>query len=161
MPDNLPASLEHVPVASYHLLRRLDEGTINVATLFGTDDGYAVQFLTSRGLALLKGTVLRITESGRAIGEVSDERGFSAQAVFAVALASPLSDRRPPRSVTSQSKQLSETLGDAAQNIDQLSRAHMLILLRQAVKVLKLGEDEASKLAAAANDDSSRSNARH
>ena len=48
----------------------------------------------------------------------------------------------------------SQTLLDAAENLDQLSRAHILILIRQAAKVLHREENAPRELVDAANDDS-------
>jgi len=63
-------SVEHVPVYSYHLLRRLERGRVPLKSLFGTDDEAAVAFLISRGLAERKNTLLGITKTGRNIGAV-------------------------------------------------------------------------------------------
>jgi hypothetical protein len=150
---------EYVPVASYHLLRRLAEGAVETATLFGADDRYAVKFLTSRKLARLSGTLLTITRGGRAIGEVAEER-------HQIALVYRMAAQRPPAparriGAAGVGKPLSETLLDAAENLDQLSHAHVVILIRQAAKVLKIEEGEARELVDAANDDSFRTHTRH
>jgi hypothetical protein len=154
MAKGFPNRPEHVPVASYHLLRRLDEGPIESATLFGTADEYAVQFLTSRKLARIVGSVLVITQNGRAIGEVGDDRAFAT--ILRPTRAKPA--ERAGQSVGS--KPLSETLLDAANNIDQLSTAHVRILIRQAAKVLHQ-EGEAREQVGAANDDTHQPHVRH
>lgn len=64
------ANVEHVPVYSYHLLRRLGRERVPVKSLFGTDDEAAVAFLISRGLAERKNTLIGITKAGRDIGTV-------------------------------------------------------------------------------------------
>ena len=161
MPKVSHGRLEHVPVASYHLLRRLEEGAIETATLFGTDNGYAVKFLTSRKLAKLSGTLLTITRSGRAIGEVTEERNpiVLVEHLLPTRSTAPAHARRVGAAGTA--KPLSETLLDAAENLDQLSQAHILILIRQAAKVLQAEEFEARELVDAANDDKYRPHVRH
>ena len=61
---------EHIPVYSYNLLRRLGQGPVALATLFGTDDEAAVFFLVSRGLAERTDDTLSSTTTGRRIGEI-------------------------------------------------------------------------------------------
>jgi hypothetical protein len=68
------ARLEHIPVYSYHLLRRLGEGPVSLATLFGTDDEGAVFFLVTRELAERIGQDLVITRLGKNVGELSVDR---------------------------------------------------------------------------------------
>lgn len=156
MRKHVASKLEHVPVASYHLLRRLDEGAIESATLHGVADQYAVRFLLSRGFAHLSGSQLTISAKGQAVGEVRDERGTFG---FRDQLHAPSS--RPFAAPAGAGKPLSQTLRDAAENIDQLSRAHVLILIRQAIKVLELREDEPRELIDPANDDRRHPHAGH
>lgn len=158
MPEALRGRLEHVPVASYYLLRRLAEAPIASATLFGADDKYAVRFLISRRLARVTGSLLTITPSGQAIGEVGDERPSKDAAVTRTSRLDARKGEQAGASVGS--KPLSETLLDAAANIEQLSSAHILILMRQAAKVLRQ-EGEARELIDPANDDLHRPNAPH
>jgi len=68
--------LEHIPVYAYHLLRRISQGPVEVATLFGRDDEGAVDYLLSRGLVTVSedGKLLRITPAGEELGEIADER---------------------------------------------------------------------------------------
>lgn len=66
--------LEHIPVFSYHLLRRLAQGPVCISALHGAEENYAVDFLVSRGLAQRNEAVLSITSAGRAMGEIEDER---------------------------------------------------------------------------------------
>lgn len=74
--DTSGSKLEHIPVYSYHLLRRIAEAPLELDTLFGRDDEEAVTFLVSRELATrsLDGLRLEITAAGRELGEVADER---------------------------------------------------------------------------------------
>jgi hypothetical protein len=65
---------EHIPVYSYHLLRRLGEGPVSLATLFGTDDEGAVFFLVTRELAERVGQNLVITRLGKSVGEISGDK---------------------------------------------------------------------------------------
>jgi hypothetical protein len=65
---------EHIPVYSYHLLRRLGEGPVSLTTLFGTDDEGAVFFLVTRQLAERIGQDLVITTLGKNVGELSGEK---------------------------------------------------------------------------------------
>lgn len=69
--DQIVETLEHVPVYSYNLLRRLSQGPVLLRTLFGTDDEAAVFFLVSRGLATRDEEHLNATTAGRKIGEVA------------------------------------------------------------------------------------------
>lgn len=69
------ARLEHVPVYAYHLLRRLSQGPVSVATLHGRDDEQAAAFLISRGLAAESDARdLVPSPAGLEIGEIADER---------------------------------------------------------------------------------------
>jgi hypothetical protein len=62
---------EHIPVYSYNLLRRLNQGPVLLKSLFGTEDEAAVFFLVSRTLAMRDGENLVITDAGRAVGSMS------------------------------------------------------------------------------------------
>jgi hypothetical protein len=161
MPKIFSGRPEHVPVTSYHLLRRLEAGAVDTATLFGTDDAYAIQFLTSRKLARLSGSLLTITRSGRAIGEVGEELSPIVLVDSLVAASLPTSARVGHIGAAGARRPLSETLLDAAENLNQLSQAHILILIRKAAKVLQIEEGEARELVDAANDDSHRPHVRH
>lgn len=74
--DRVALSLEHIPVAAYHLLRRLSHGPVPVAALHGREDQGLVSFLVSRELAVLDndGTTLEITPVGEELGSIADER---------------------------------------------------------------------------------------
>lgn len=61
---------EHIPVYSYGLLRRLNQGPVPLRTLFGTDDEAAVFFLVSRGLAERIDDELTITMQGAELGQI-------------------------------------------------------------------------------------------
>lgn len=75
------ATLEHVPVDAYHLLRRLSQGPVGLGTLHGRDDEAAVAFLLSRGLAEEpEAGYLAPTPAGLEIGEIADERDASSAA---------------------------------------------------------------------------------
>lgn len=159
MAKDLPGKPEHVPVASYHLLRRLDERAIASATLFGAENEYAVQFLVSRGLARRSGSFITITPGGRSVGEIGEGHVAAGTAEKRSHSGSSSSTKTVP--IRGLGKPLSETLQDASLNLDHLSRAHVLILIRQAIRVLQLGENEARELVDAANDDSGRFHVRH
>lgn len=61
---------EHIPVYSYHLLRRLGEAPVELHSLYGTEDEAAVFFLVSRGLATRIETMLVISDAGQRMGHV-------------------------------------------------------------------------------------------
>jgi hypothetical protein len=74
-------TLEHIPVYSYHLLRRLGHAPIHLSELYGQENETALAFLISRGLASIDGVSLVITRAGRAIGEIQESLdGWSAEA---------------------------------------------------------------------------------
>ena len=62
---------EHIPVYAYNLLRNLNQGPVQLNSLFGTDDEGAVFFLVSRALATREADNLVITDAGRDVGSVS------------------------------------------------------------------------------------------
>ena len=67
--------LEHIPVYAYHLLRRISQEPVNLATLFGRENEAAVKFLVSRDLAgKSKDGFLTITAAGEELGEIANER---------------------------------------------------------------------------------------
>ncbi len=66
--------MEYIPVYVYHLLRRLAEGAVPLASLYGSEDEGAVEFLVSRQLAERRGSDLTITAAGCNIGLIPDER---------------------------------------------------------------------------------------
>lgn len=70
------ATLEHVPVHAYQLLRRIARRPINIAALFSRDDEGAIHFLLSRELIARSGDgqTFIITEAGGELGEIADER---------------------------------------------------------------------------------------
>ena len=70
------ATLEHIPVHAYQLLRRIARGSIPGAALFSRDDTAALEFLLSRGLITKSddGQNLVITDAGGELGEIADER---------------------------------------------------------------------------------------
>ena len=70
--------LEHIPVAAYHLLRRISRGPVAAANEGGRDEEQAVDFLLSRDLIAKSedGTVLTITAAGEELGEIADERAL-------------------------------------------------------------------------------------
>jgi hypothetical protein len=76
--DKVALSLEHIPVAAYHLLRRLSHGPVAFAALHGREDEDLVGFLVSRDLAVLSedGTTLAITPVGEELGSIADERSL-------------------------------------------------------------------------------------
>lgn len=65
-----PRRPEHIPVYSYGLLRRLNQGPVPLRTLYGTDDEAAVFFLVSRGLAERVEEDLTITTQGAELGQI-------------------------------------------------------------------------------------------
>jgi hypothetical protein len=68
--------LEHIPVYAYHLLRRISQGPVEVATLFGREDQGVMEYLLSRELVTKSedGRLLCITPAGEELGEIADER---------------------------------------------------------------------------------------
>ncbi len=73
--DRMPVRPEHIPVYAYHLLRRLALGDVDDRSLHGIADEDAVHFLLSRGLATRAGRLLKITDAGKALGEITPEDG--------------------------------------------------------------------------------------
>lgn len=68
------ASVEHIPVYAYHLLRRLAERPLARRTLHGQEDDAAVDFLLSRELAVADAGLITATAAGSEIGVIADER---------------------------------------------------------------------------------------
>jgi hypothetical protein len=70
------ATLEHIPVHAYQLLRRIARGAVSSAALFSREDAAAIAFLLSRELISRSddGGTLMITEAGGELGEIADER---------------------------------------------------------------------------------------
>jgi hypothetical protein len=70
------ATLEHIPVHAYQLLRRIARRSVPEAALFSRDDTAALEFLLSRGLIRRSedGQTLVITDAGGELGEIADER---------------------------------------------------------------------------------------
>jgi hypothetical protein len=67
--------LEHIPVAAYHLLRRVSRGSIPIASLHSRDDEAAVSYLLTRQLATASPDHwLTITDTGEELGEIAKER---------------------------------------------------------------------------------------
>ncbi|MEO5806718.1 hypothetical protein [Devosia sp.] len=68
--------LEHIPVAAYHLLRRISRGPVAASDEMGHDEEQAVGFLLSRDLIVKSddGSQLSITAAGEELGEIADER---------------------------------------------------------------------------------------
>lgn len=74
--DTSGSKLEHIPVYAYHLLRRISQTPVDIATLFGQEDESAMVFLLSRELVKVSedGKLLWITNAGSELGEIADER---------------------------------------------------------------------------------------
>ena len=70
------ATLEHIPVHAYQLLRRIALGSVPRTALFSRADAAAIEFLLSRELISKSDDdeTLMITEAGEELGEIADER---------------------------------------------------------------------------------------
>jgi hypothetical protein len=71
------ATLEHIPVHAYELLRRVSEARLPVDTLHGRQDEYGLEFLLSRGLVEKTGDggFFELTVAGSELGEIAAETG--------------------------------------------------------------------------------------
>lgn len=67
--------VEHIPVAAYHLLRRLSREAVPTASLHGREDEALISFLLTRHLAEASpdGSMLTITAEGEELGTIADE----------------------------------------------------------------------------------------